>query len=90
MSGVPRQIGPHRAHEPDHFLQRGVVAQLQVVAAGDVKGGADGGKRFRLLYCVNSQVRFQVQVQIEHVRGVAGLFGDNGYHLRRDGIASVG
>ncbi len=37
---------------------------------------ADGGEQFSLLDRINPQVRFQVEVQVEHLGRVAGLLAD--------------
>jgi hypothetical protein len=70
-------------HEADDRAEGRVVAQLQVVAAGDVERVADGLERLGLLDRVDAQVGFHVQVEVEHLQRVAGLLGDNAQHLVR-------
>ena len=72
-----RQVGPVVAHEADDRTQRRIVAQLHVVAAGDVEGLPDGQEGFGLLDGVNAQVGLHVQVKVEHFLWIAGLLGDD-------------
>ncbi len=72
-----RQIGPHRIDEADDRAEGRVVAQLQVVAAGDVESVADGLEGLGLLDGVDAQVGLHVQVEVEHLQRVASLLGDN-------------
>ena len=73
-------------HKPDHALQRWVVAQAQALLLRDVEGLAHGLKGLGLLHRVNAQVRLQVQVQIQHVLGIARLVGHNTQHGGGDGV----
>ncbi len=75
------QIRPPVVHELDRVRQRREVAQLEIVFARNVVGGADGRKHLRLLHGVDAEIRFQIQVEIEHVRRIAGLLGDDLQHL---------
>ena len=82
--------------EGDHVAQGGVVAQGQAVVAFDVVGGSDGGEGLGLLHGVDAEVGFEVEVEVEQVGGVAGLFGHDRQHLllhpvpdRRVGAAST-
>ncbi len=58
------------------MLEGRVVAELEFVVAFDVVGGADGGEEFGLFDGVDAEVGFEVEVEVEHVGWVAGLFGD--------------
>ena len=71
------------ARELNHVRQRWEVAQLEVLIARNVVGRADGGKHLRLLDGVNPEVGFEIEVQVQHVLRIAGLFGDNLQHLVR-------
>ena len=73
-------------HEPDHTLQRRVVAQAQALLLRNVEGIAHGLEGLGLLHRVDAQVRLQVQVQIQHVLRVAGLLGHDAQHLAGDGV----
>ena len=70
----------------DDLGQRVIVAQLEVVAARDVICLADGGKYLGLLDRVDAQVGLDVQLEVEHVGRVAGLFADDGQDLLSDGL----
>ena len=56
------------------MFQRREIAQLEVRVARNVVNLANSCEQLRLLNCVYPEVRFHVQVQVEHVLGVAGLF----------------
>ena len=62
------------------------VAQFQGIIARDVVGGANGREHLGLLYRVDAQVGFQIKIQIEHVRRIAGLLGNDSHHLHLNGI----
>ncbi len=81
------EVRPHSEDEADHALQGGVVAQLEVLLHRNVEGRADGGEGLRLLDSVDAQVGLQVQVQLQHVLGVAGLLGDDAQNRRLDCIS---
>src|SRR5271157_5227858 len=68
------QIGTLLVHEPNHMRQRGVVAQLAVLITGDVVDFPDGREHLRLLDGVNPEIRFQIEVHVQHVLWIAGLF----------------
>ena len=68
-----RKIGTTLVHEPDYVSQRRIVAQLAVLIARDVVDLADGGEHFRLLDGVNAEIGFEIQIQVQHVSGIAGL-----------------
>ena len=61
------------------------IAQLEVGIAWDAEDFANRGEHFRLLDGIDAEVGFHVQVRIEHLDGVAGLFGDDGEHLVANG-----
>ena len=63
-------------YEPDYVRQSGEFAQLDLVIASNAVGFADGGKHLGLLHRVHAQVGFKVEIQIEHIHGIACLFGD--------------
>jgi hypothetical protein len=84
------QVGAHLAHEADHLFERVVVAQVEVVAARDVEGLAQGDEGFGLLDCIDAQVGLQVEVQLQHLLRVARLRGDDGQHPGRDRIPGGG
>ena len=56
----------------------GVVAEFELVVAFDAVVLADGGEHFGLFDGVDAEVGFEVEVEGEHVGGVAGLVGDQG------------
>ena len=58
--------------------QGGIVAQLAVLVARDVVDLADGREDFRLLDGVDAEIGFQIQIEIEHVLGIAGLLDHQG------------
>ena len=53
--------------------QRGVIAQLAILIARNVVCGSDCGKHLRLLHGVDAEIRFEVQIEIQHVFGIASL-----------------
>ena len=61
-------------HELDYVRQGREIAQLQIGIARDVVSLADGGEHLRLLDGIDAEVGFQVEVQVQHVFGIAGLF----------------
>ena len=63
-------------HEADYVSNGGVVAQFDLIVTGDAVGFTDRRKYFRLLDRVDTQVGFEIQIQIEHVDGIAGFLGD--------------
>ena len=73
----------------DDLGQGVIVAQLDVIAARDVIGLADGGKDLGLLDGVDAQVGLEVEVEVEHIGRVAGLFADQGQDALGDGVASL-
>ena len=58
--------------------QRREVTQLEIGIARDVVHFADGGEHVRLLDRIDAQVRFEIQIQIQQVRRVAGLYRQQG------------
>ena len=67
------QVGALLIHEPDDVCQGGIVAQLAVLVARNVVGRADGGEHFRLFHGVDAEVGFEIEIEIQHVDGIAGL-----------------
>ena len=64
-------------YEADDMRQRRVVAQFEVLIEWNVVEFANRGDHLRLLHGIDAEVGFEIQVQIEHVLGIAGLLGDN-------------
>ena len=80
------KIRPIRPYEANHRPQRRIIAQLQVVAARDVKCLPDGEEGFGLFHRVDAQVGLHVEVELQHLHRVAGLRGDDGKDFVGDGI----
>ena len=74
--------------EADDVGEGGVVAEFELVVAFDAVVLADGGEHFGLFDGVDAEVGFEVEVEGEHVGGVAGLVGDQGEDVGFD--VSVG
>ena len=72
--------------EADDVVEGGVVAEFELVVAGDVVRVADGGEQFGLLHRVDAEVGFEVEIEVEHLGRVAGLCGDELEDLRRHRI----
>ena len=74
--------------------QRWEIAQLEIVLARDIIGSAYGGKHFRLLHRIDAQIRFQIKIEVEHIRRIARLLGndlqDRFFHRSGEGTASAG
>ena len=62
----------------------GVVAELELVVAFDAEAFADEGEDLGLFDGVDAEVGFEVEVEVEHVGGVAGLVGHHGQDLGLD------
>ena len=73
-------VGAAVADEADDVGEGGVVAESEGFVAFDAVGLADGGEHFGLLDGVDAEVGFEVEVEVQQVRGVAGLFGHHGEH----------
>ena len=56
---------------------RRIVLKLDAFLSGNLILFAHDGEQFGLFDRINAQVGFHIQVQIQHVFGVAGLFGHN-------------
>ena len=80
-------MGGALADEADDVVEGGVVAELELVVAFDAVGFADGGEEFGLFDGVDAEVGFEVEIEIEHLGWVAGLFGDQRQDPCGDGIA---
>ncbi len=83
---LSRQVRPALAHETDDGFQGRVVAQLQVVATRDVECLPDGQEGLGLFDRVDAEVGFHVQIEVEHLLWIAGLFGDDGQYLVGDRV----
>ena len=64
--------------------QRRELAELQVLVARDVVVSADRREHLGLLHRVDAEVRFEVEVERQHVGWIVGLFRDNPYNLLFD------
>ncbi len=78
--GRSGQVGSLVPHETDDGLQRGVVAELGRVVAGNVIRLTNAGEDLGLLDGVDAEVGLQIEVERQHVRRVARLFGDQCQH----------
>ena len=58
--------------------QRRIVAQLAVLIARDAVDLADGCEHLRLFDGIDSEVGFEVQIQVQHVFRIAGLLRHQG------------
>ena len=74
------------ADEAEDVVEGRVVAELELVVAFDAVFLADGGEQFGLLDGVDAEVGFEVEVEGQHLGGVAGLFGDEGHDACGDGV----
>jgi hypothetical protein len=80
--------------ELDDVRERGKVAQLQVLIARYVVRRAHRGKHLRLFHRVDSEIGFQVEIEIQHLLGIASLLGNNvqdsllDRFVRSDGVDS--
>ena len=54
--------------------QGGVVAQLAILVTRNVVYLPDSREHFRLLDRVDPEIRFQIQIEIEHIQRIARLF----------------
>ena len=85
---TPRVPGVRRrravADEADDVGEGGVVAELELVVAFDAEAFADEGEDLGLFDGVDAEVGFEVEVEVEHVGGVAGLVGHHGEDLGLD------
>ena len=63
------------------MAQRGIVGKLQVVLLGYPERRPHLAEHLRLLHGVDAQVRLQVQVQLQHLRRIAGLLRHDGENL---------
>ena len=80
------QIRAHGAHEVGDGAQGGVVTQVDAFLHRNRKGFAYGGEGFGLFHRVDAQIRFQIQVEIQHILRVAGFGGDQGEDAGGDGV----
>ena len=68
------EIGTTLIHEPNHVSQRGIVAQFAAVITRNAVDLADGGEHLCLLDGIDAKVGFEIEIQIQHVPGIASLF----------------
>jgi hypothetical protein len=85
-----REIRPHLVHERDHVAERGIVAELALLVAGDAPLLADRGEQLGLLDGVDAEVGLEVEVEIQHVRRIARLLGHEGEDRVAHGIPGGG
>src|SRR5579864_1593532 len=76
------KVRPLLVHESNHMRQRGVIAELAILIARNAVDLANGREHFRLLYSVYAEIGLQVEVQIQHVLRVSGLFN----HQRKNAV----
>ena len=81
------QVGALLKHELDDARQRGIVAQLKVLVARNVIFRSDGREHLRLFHGVDAEVRFEVEIQVQHVLRIAGLLDHQCENAFLDGIA---
>ena len=66
--------------------ESGIVAQLAAFIARNAVNLANGSEHLRLFHSIHAEVRLKVEVEIQHVLGVAGLFDDQGENALFDGV----
>src|ERR1019366_8043030 len=71
-------------HEADHMREGGKVTQFDVVVALDAVGLPHRGEQLGLLDGVHTEVCLQVQVQVQHVLGIARLLRHQGQNPLTD------
>ena len=86
LNGPARRARLPILRKLDHVGQGGEVAQLEILVSGNVIGRADGGKHLRLFNRVDAEVGFQIEIQVQHVPGVAGLLSNDLQHLVFNGV----
>ena len=72
--------------ELDYVSQGREIAQLEIFIAWNVVRSSYGGKHLRLFNGVDTEVRFEIKIQVQHVFRIAGLLGDDLQDLLLDGI----
>jgi len=65
----------------DRMRQRREIPQFQIVLARDVIRCANRSEHFRLLNRIDAKIRFKIQIEIQHIRGIAGLLGNDFHNL---------
>ncbi|MCG3121495.1 MAG: hypothetical protein ALAOOOJD_04613 [bacterium] len=75
------QIGPAIINKFNRVCQCWKIAQLQRIIAWNVIRGANRRKHFRLLDGVDAEISLQIQFEIEHLDGIAGLCGNELQHF---------
>ncbi len=76
--------------ELDHMRQGWKIAQLHIFVARNVVCSSHGRKHLRLFDGVDAQVGFQVEIQVQHVFGISGLFSHDLENHLLDGIIGIG
>ncbi len=66
--------------------ESGIVAQFAVLVAGDAVDFADGSEHLCLFDRVHAEVRFEVEVQVQHVSGIASLLHRQVENALLDGV----
>ena len=66
------------------------VAQLELRVARNAPRLAHRRERLGLLDGVDAQIRFEVEIEIEHLGRIAGLLREDGEHFRRDVVDRCG
>ena len=69
------QVRPVLPDEADHAAQRRIVTEVDTFLNRNGERLTNGGKGFGLLDRVDAEIRFQIQVEVQHVLGIAGLLG---------------
>src|SRR5579862_6050588 len=70
--------------ELDHVRQSRKVAKLQVLFARDVVRRPDRGKHLRLFDGIDTQIGLEIEIEVEHLLRVTGLFGNDVEYLLLD------
>ena len=70
-SGGSRSVHSAPPRKANHLFQRRIIAQFQIFLTRNIKHLADGGKGLRLLDRINPQIRFQVDIEVEHLLRIA-------------------
>ena len=76
LSRAVRRVGV-RHGVFNNGANRRVVFQLHAFLFGDMVRFAHNGKQFGLFDRINTQIGFHIQIQIQHILRIAGLFGND-------------
>ena len=74
----------------DHMRQGWKITQLHGFVARNVICGSHGGKHLRLFHRIDTQICFQVEVQIQNVFRISGFFSHDLENHLLDGIFGIG